>query len=62
MPKYVFSQGKVTVEAGVYLPLIKRDRRASRAAMVALIACLPRDEEPEAISQDKENLPYVHAG
>ena len=55
MPKYVFSQGKVTVEDGVYVPLLKRDRRMSRDAMIALIARLPRDEEPEIESRDMEN-------
>jgi len=60
MAKYVFSKGKVTVENGVYVPLLKRDRRASRAAMVALIAKLPLDDDqPETTTQDKEQRPHV---
>ena len=60
MARYVFSKGKVTVEHGVYVPLLKRDRRASRAAMVALIACLPCDDEPETTTLDKEKSNDVH--
>lgn len=59
MAKYVFSKGKVTVENGVYVPLLKRDRRASRAAMVALISRLPLDDQPETTTQDKEQRLHV---
>jgi hypothetical protein len=59
--KYVFSKGKVTVENGVYVPLLKRDRRASRVAMVALIARLPLDDDqPETTTHDKEQRPHVY--
>lgn len=61
MAKYVFSKGRVMVENGVYVPLLKRDRRASRAAMVALLARLPLDDsdQPESSAQDKEQRPHV---
>lgn len=60
MAKYVFSKGKVTIENGVYVPLLKRDRRASRAAMVALISRLPLDDDqPETPTQDREQRPHV---
>jgi hypothetical protein len=60
MAKYAFSNGKVTVENGIYVPLLKRDRRASRVAMVALIARLPLDDnQPETSIQDKEQQSYV---
>ena len=60
MAKYVFSKGKVTVENGVYVPLLKRDRRASRVAMVALISRLPLDDDqPDTTTQDKERQSYV---
>jgi len=60
MPRYVFSKGKVTVESGVYVPLLKRDRRASRAAMIALMAHLPLDDDqPDTSIQDKEQRPHV---
>lgn len=59
MPRYIFSGGKITVENGVYVPLLKRDRRASRAAMVALISRLPLDDLPETTTQDKEQRSHV---
>jgi hypothetical protein len=61
MTKYTFSKGRVMVENGVYVPLLKRDRRASRAAMVALLARLPLDDDdqPETSTQDKEQQPHV---
>ena len=61
MAKYVFSKGRVMVENGVYVPLLKRDQRASRAAMVALLARLPLDDDdqPESSAQDKEQRPHV---
>jgi hypothetical protein len=60
MAKYVFSNGKVTVENGIYVPLLKRDRRASRVAMVALITRLPLDDnQSETSTQDKEQQSYV---
>jgi len=59
MARYVFSQGKITIENGVYMPLIKRERRASRAAMVALSARLPLDDEPGTPRQDKEQRSHV---
>lgn len=60
MPRYIFSGGKITVEEGVYVPLLKHDRRASRVAMVALISRLPLDDDqPEIITQDKEQRSYV---
>jgi hypothetical protein len=44
----------------VYVPLLKRDRRASRTAMVALIARLPLDDDqPETTTQDKEQRSHV---
>ena len=59
MPRYIFSGGKITVENGVYVPLLKRDRRASRVAMVALISRLPLNDLPETTTQDKEQRSHV---
>ena len=59
MPRYIFSNGEIAVEEGVYVPLLKRDRRASRAAMLVLIARLPLDDDsPETSTQDKEQRPH----
>jgi len=59
MPRYIFSGGKITVENGVYVPLPKRDRRASRVAMVALISRLPLNDLPETTTHDKEQRSHV---
>ncbi len=59
MPRYIFSGGKITVENGVYVPLLKRDRRASRVAMMALISRLPLNDLPETTTQDKEQRSHV---
>ncbi len=55
MAKYTFSQGKIMVEDGVYMPLFTHDRRLSRGTVVALMARLSRDEELGIESRDKEN-------
>lgn len=59
MPRYIFSGGKITVENGVYVPLLKRDRRASRVAMMALISRLPLNDLSETTTQDKEQRSHV---
>lgn len=58
MTRYTFADGKITVEAGVYVPLLKRDRRISRDAMLALITKLPCDEKTQTEASKKEN-PHV---
>jgi hypothetical protein len=35
--KYTFSQGKIAVEEGIYLPLARRDRRLARAGVLLVI-------------------------
>ena len=59
MPRYIFSGGTITVENGVYVPLLKRDRRVSRVAMMALISRLPLNDLPETTTQDKEQRSHV---
>ena len=34
MPKYIFSQGRVTVEDGVYTPILRDDKTKRRGVMI----------------------------
>jgi hypothetical protein len=56
MTKYTFSQGKVVAEEGVYVPVIRKDRRLARTGVLIVIP--PQDAEGQresTIDRDKEN-------
>jgi hypothetical protein len=56
MAKYAFSNGKVTVEQGMYVPLLRDDKPKRRG--VIILACLAR--QPESIeSNSKQEDPHV---
>jgi hypothetical protein len=56
MAKYAFSNGKVTVEAGVYVPILRDDKPKRRGVLI--LACLAR--QPELIeSNSKQEDPHV---
>ena len=53
MPKYVFSQGKVRVEDGVYLPLLHQDK--SSESGVLILPTPDQDDEIEQPTEKQEN-------
>lgn len=56
MTRYTFSQGKVIAEAGVYVPVVRKDRRLTRTGVLIVIP--PQDAEGQresTIDMDKEN-------
>lgn len=56
MTRYTFSQGKVIAEAGVYVPIVRKDRRLARTGVLIVIP--PQDAEGQresTIDMDKEN-------
>jgi hypothetical protein len=57
MPKYVFSQGKVVAEEGVYLPILRKNRQMARVGVLLIIPSQPPEEETHASTRsvDKEN-------
>ncbi len=55
MAKYTFSQGKVVVEEGIYLPLARRDRRLARTGVLIIIPPQPPAEGHPESTLDKEN-------
>ena len=52
MPRYIFSNGKVTVEEGVYLPLLRDDKPKRRGVLIVVRPSGPK--EPEESTQEKE--------
>jgi hypothetical protein len=52
MPRYVFSNGKVTVEDGLYLPVLRDDKPKRRG--VVILASPSSNQEPEESKQEKE--------
>jgi hypothetical protein len=55
MPKYTFSQGKVSLEDGFFRPAINLDK--GRLESVVLIV-LPLSAQSKASIQDKEKRPH----
>ncbi len=37
MPKYIFSQGQITVDDGVYDPVMEEKRRADNAGVILIV-------------------------
>ena len=58
MARYVFSNGKVTIEEGVYLPLL-RDEKSKRRGVLIVVQTSRQTTEPEKSTQEKE-LPRDH--
>ncbi|MBN2472061.1 MAG: hypothetical protein JXN59_15170 [Anaerolineae bacterium] len=54
MAKYIFSQGKVEVEEGIYLPASPKDRRVARTGVLIVIPP-PSHTGKQIESTDKEN-------
>jgi len=55
MARYVFSQGKVEVEEGVYVSVLRRDRRLTRAGMLLIVPAWLAEAQPVSMTdQDKE--------
>ncbi len=64
MPKYIFSQGKVWVEEGVYQPLLKRKKQIGDTFVLLFITksnaqssepSAPEEKEKEDVEQQREN-------
>jgi len=56
MTRYTFSQGKVIAETGVYVPVVRKDRRLARTGVLIVIP--PQGAEGQRVStieMDKEN-------
>lgn len=52
MPRYVFSNGKVTAQDGAYLPVIRDDKPKRRGVVIFV---LPANQpEPEESNQEKD--------
>jgi hypothetical protein len=56
MPKYAFSQGRITVEEGVYLPILRDDKPKRRGVMI--LANRAHQPEPNESSARQEQT-YV---
>lgn len=56
MPRYVFSQGKVTVEDGVYLPVLRDDKPKRRGVLIVVQPSSPNkpDESTHERGQSHE--------
>jgi hypothetical protein len=56
MTKYTFSQGRVIAEAGVYVPVVRKDRRLARTGVLIVIPPQGAEGQCETtINMDKEN-------
>lgn len=55
MAKYTFSQGRVEVEEGIYLPVSPKDRRLARTGVLIVIPS-PSHTGKQIESTDKENV------
>lgn len=56
MAKYTFSQGRVEVEEGIYLPVSPKDRRLARAGVLIVIPPPPHAGKQPESTIDKENV------
>ena len=54
MPKYIFSQGKVWVEEGVYQPLLKRKKQLGDTFVLLLITKSDAQSSESSASVKKE--------
>jgi hypothetical protein len=56
MAKYTFSQGRVEVEEGIYLPVSPKDRRLTRAGVLIVIPPQSHAGKHPESTLDKENV------
>ncbi|MBZ0298739.1 MAG: hypothetical protein K8J31_03315 [Anaerolineae bacterium] len=59
MRRYVFSQGTVRIEDGVYRPLLNKTPSSSRGGVLLMITPRAADDPNETDTQDKENKNHV---
>ncbi|HEX3049255.1 MAG TPA: hypothetical protein VHP83_01260 [Aggregatilineaceae bacterium] len=55
MPRYVFSGGKVTVEDGVYTPILRGEKRLTRGVLILAQSVLPTVEPDESTQAKEQN-------
>jgi hypothetical protein len=55
MAKYTFSQGRVEVEEGIYLPVSPKDRRLARTGILIVIPPQPSPGKHIESTLEKEN-------
>lgn len=54
MPKYIFSQGKIWVEEGVYQPLLKRKKQLGDTFVLLFVNKLEAQPSESTASVEKE--------
>ena len=59
MRRYVFSQGTVRVEDGVYRPVVNKGQAANRAGVLVMITPRNADHPNETDSEDKERSAHA---
>jgi hypothetical protein len=55
MAKYTFSQGRVEVEEGIYLPVSHKERRLARTGVLIVIPPQPPPGKQAESTLEKEN-------
>ena len=56
MAKYTFSEGRVEVEEGIYLPVSTKDRRLARVGVLIVIPPQSHAGKQSESTLDKENV------
>ena len=54
MPKYIFSQGKVWVEEGVYQPLLKRKKQLGDTFVLLFVSKSEAKSSEPTVAMEKE--------
>lgn len=55
MPRYVFSNGKVTVEDGIYLPVLRDEKPKRRAVLIMVQSSGPKESEESTQERKHDN-------
>lgn len=56
MPKYTFSQGRVTVEDGVYTPILRDDKTKRRGVMILANRAHQQESNESNVKQEETHV------
>jgi len=56
MPRYIFSEGKVTVEEGVFTPFKQLDRQTLRGVLIFAQDILKTDNQQKSTDKEKDHV------
>jgi hypothetical protein len=62
MPKYIFSQGKIRVEEGVYQPLLKHKQKVRDTFVLLFTSRSQSPSSDESAPREKEQENVQHPG